>query len=72
MMQVRYVYKGQMIGNGYMTAIPRTGDFIEWQAADKILKVEAVMFKVVLSGDTGAIIYLKDVMDKTEEMLRNY
>ena len=71
-MQVRYVYRGKIVGHGYMTVIPRTGDFIEWQATDRILKVEAVMFKVVLSGDTGAIIYLKDIMDKTEEMLRNY
>lgn len=72
MIQVRYVYKGQMIGSGYMTVIPRTGDFIEWQAADRIFRVEAVMFKVVLSGDTGAIIYLKDILEKTEEMLRKY
>jgi hypothetical protein len=71
-MYIRYVYKGKMIGGGYMNVIPRTGDFIEYQTSGKIFKVEAVMFKIVLSGDTGAIIYLTDVMSETEDKLRNY
>lgn len=71
-MQVRYVHRGKIIGDGYMTVIPRTGDFIEWQVVDRIFKVEAVMFKVVLCGDIGAIIYLVDVMPGTEENLRKY
>ena len=71
-MQVRYVYQGKIIGNGHMTVIPRVQEFIEFQTLGVIFKVKAVMFKVLLSGDTGAIIYLIDIMDETENMLRNY
>ena len=71
-MSIRYIYKGRIIGDGHMTTIPRTGDFIEWQALGKIFRVESVMFKIVLSGDTGAVVYLTDVMSETEEKLRKY
>lgn len=71
-MQVKFVYRGQMIGGGNMDIIPRVGDFFEYQLLSKMFKVEAVMFKVVLSGDTGAIIYLVDVLATTEAKLRTY
>lgn len=72
MIPVRYVYKGQMIGSGHMTVIPRTGDFYEHQPSGMIFRVEAVMFKTVMSGDTGVIIYLTDVTAETESKLRVY
>lgn len=71
-MNVRYVYNGKIFGCGYMTIIPMVGDFIEHQQSGIIFKVKAVMFKVLLSGDTGAIIYVTDIMEETEKMLRNY
>lgn len=71
-MTARYVYKNTIIGNGNLQVIPQEGNFIEIQALHKIYKVEAVMFKVTLSGNVDAIIYLRDIMENTEKMLRNY
>lgn len=71
-MTVRYVYKGSIIGAGTLSQIPRTGDFIELQAANTILIVEAVMFQVLLDASVVAMIYVKDVMSETEKKLRNY
>ena len=71
-MSVNYVYDGRIIAKGNLVSVPREGDFIEFQAADKICMVEATLFKVLLDGSVGAIIYLTDIMPKTETKLRSY
>lgn len=71
-MIVTYVYKDTIIGGGNLQIIPREGDFFEIKAFRTIYKVEAVMFKTILSGDVVAIIYLRDIMPETERKLRNY
>ena len=71
-MTARYVYKNTIIGGGNLQVIPQEGNFVEIQAWHQIYRVEAVMFKVTLSGDMGVMIYLCDIMENTEKMLRNY
>ena len=69
---VTYIYNGNFIGTGNLIQIPREGDFFEVQSWNEILKVEAVMFKVLLDHSIGVTIYLKDIMSETETFLRNH
>lgn len=67
-----YIYNGRVIARGNLQIIPHEGNFIEFQAEGLIFKVNAVMFKTVLNGEVGVIIYLIDVMGATERYLRDY
>lgn len=71
-MPVRYIYKGNIIVTGNTTQVPREKDYIEIQQWDMIFKVDAVMFKTLLDGSVGALVYLTDVPIETERKLRNY
>ena len=79
-MPITFVYKGTVmsnkgtvIGNGNWNCIPRVGDFIDLKEhGGTIYSVSAVVFKIVSTTTTTVIIYLTDIMDKTEEKLRNY
>lgn len=71
-MTVRYVYKGTIIAGGNLQAIPKEGNFVEFQSINEIFRVNAVMFKALSNGDIVVMIYLCDVMENTEKMLRNY
>ena len=71
-MNVRYVYNGTLIGSGWLQTIPREGNFVEFQTVHKIFVVTDVMFKTVLNGDVGVLIYLSDIRPEKEHKLRNY
>lgn len=71
-MKIRYIYQGEIIGYGDMPVIPQEGQFIEFQAANKIWIITDVMFKTVLSGDVCVMIYISDITSEKEHKLRNY
>lgn len=67
-MPVKFVYKGNLIGNGNMHNPPHTGDF--FKANGDIYRIEAVMFSNGPDGNMFAVLYLVDVMPATEEKLK--
>ena len=68
-MNVKFVYKKRTCGGGFMTSIPRVGDFIKINS--EICKVESVLFEIIGTNAT-AIIYLVDIMAETESKLRYF
>ena len=71
-MQIRYIYKGRIIGSGHLQNIPIEGNFVEFQEIGRIFKVTDVMFKTLLTNDVAVMIYLCDITPETERRLRNY
>ena len=71
-MKARFVYNGQIIAGGNIEVVPEEGIYVEVQETDKVYMVTAVMFKVLLNGETGIFVYLGDTSPHIERFLKNY
>ena len=69
MIITKFVYKGNIVGEGKFYQLPRTGDFFKVNC--DIYKIEAVMFSNGPDGFMFAVLYLKDGMSETEEKLKH-
>ena len=67
-MNVKFVYKGKVVGDGQMQQIPRTGDFINWIGIN--FKIESALFDCWPDGSTDIILHLQDVTEETDKKLR--
>ena len=68
-METVFVYKGNIVGNGFLHHIPSTGDFVNISGG--IFNIESVMFNFNVSGGkVSAVLYLRDVMPETKEKLK--
>ena len=68
-MEVVFVYKGNIAGNGVLHNTPSTGDFVNISGC--IFQIESVMFNFDVMGRSkvSAVVYLKDVTQETKEKL---
>ena len=69
-MNVKFVYRKNTYGGGFMQTIPRVGDLIKINR--EIYRVEYVIFDIVSANSTIIIIYLADIMDETKNKLKYF
>lgn len=68
-MEVVFVYKGNIAGNGVLHNTPSTGDFVNISGC--IFNIESVMFNFDVQGNkVSAVLYLRDVRPEIKEKLK--
>lgn len=68
-METVFVYKGNIVGNGFLHNTPSTGDFVNISGG--IFNIESVMFNfAVHENKVSAVLYLRDVRPEIKEKLK--